>query len=365
LILEPATAQELARALAEAGRAGTPVYPRGGGTKAEWGNPPEEPGGSVLSTLRLNRVIEHAWADLTVTVEAGCTVAGLQRTLAEHGQRLAVDPLWPERATIGGILATNDSGALRLRFGSLRDLIIGITVALPDGRLASSGGKVVKNVAGYDLPKLMTGAFGTLGVITQAVFRLHPVPHHTRTLNIGVSGLDEAQRLLLAIQDSQLAHSALQLRAGENAPPQIDVLLEGSEAGIGAQHRIIERLVGQASEAPPDCWSARERLWPAQGGTIVKFACLPTDIQATLETLEPARAVVQAIGIGYAKLNDGGNLPMQRELIEARGGSLMILTPSPHPAWSGAGDALPLMRALKKQFDPNRILNPGRFVGGI
>ena len=111
--------------------------------------------------------MEHAWADLTVTVEAGCTIAELQRTLAQHGQRLAMDPLWPERATIGGILATNDSGALRLGYGSLRDLIIGITLALADGTVASSGGKVVKNVAGYDLPKLATGSLGTLGVITQ------------------------------------------------------------------------------------------------------------------------------------------------------------------------------------------------------
>lgn len=365
MILEPANAQDLARALAEADRAGTPVYLRGGGTKAEWGNPPARPDGWVLSTLRLNRVIEHAWADMTVTVEAGCTVASLQGALAQHGQRLAIDPLWPERATIGGILATNDSGALRLRFGALRDLVIGITVALPDGTLAASGGKVVKNVAGYDLPKLMTGAFGTLGVITQAVFRLHPLPHQARTLRVCVSSLEEAQRLLLAIQDAPLAHSALQLRAGRNGPPEIDVLLEGSQAGIAAQQKTIERLAGQAAEAPPECWSARERLWPAQEQTIVKFACLPTDIEATLETLEPAEAVVQAIGIGYAKLRNGDDLPVQREIIEARGGSLVILTRSPHPAWGRASGALPLMRALKKQFDPNHILNPGRFLGGI
>jgi FAD/FMN-containing dehydrogenase len=148
--------------------------------------------------------MEHAWADMTATVEAGCTVANLQRTLAQHGQRLAIDPLWPDRATIGGILATNDSGALRLRFGSLRDLIIGITVALPDGTLATSGGKVVKNVAGYDLPKLMTGALGTLGVIN--IFRLHPPraldTHRPHAL------LEAAQSAMLAIQDSQLAHCA-------------------------------------------------------------------------------------------------------------------------------------------------------------
>src|SRR5713101_1270815 len=142
-------------------------------TKLAWGNSPAH-AGLILSTARMNEIIEHAWADLTVTVQAGCTIQRLQETLAQHGQRLALDPLWPEKATVGGVLSTNDSGALRLRFGALRDLIIGVTIALPDGTLASSGGKVVKNVAGYDLPKLVTGAFGTLGVITRAVFRLHP-----------------------------------------------------------------------------------------------------------------------------------------------------------------------------------------------
>src|ERR1035441_10092832 len=126
---------------------------------------------------------EVAGGDMTATVEAGCTFQQLQQTLAEHGQRLALDPLWPDQATIGGILATNESGPLRIRFGSLRDLVIGITLALPDGTLAKSGGKVVKNVAGYDLPKLATGSLGTLGIITQAIFRLHPVPRESRTLS--------------------------------------------------------------------------------------------------------------------------------------------------------------------------------------
>ena len=150
--------------------AGLRVAPRGGGTKLTWGNPPARVD-LIVSTARLDQIIEHAWADLTVTVEAGCTMQNLQERLARHGQRLALDAMWPERATVGGVLSTNDSGALRLRFGGLRDLIIGVTLALPDGTLARSGGKVVKNVAGYDLPKLATGALGTLGVIARATFR--------------------------------------------------------------------------------------------------------------------------------------------------------------------------------------------------
>jgi glycolate oxidase FAD binding subunit len=142
MVIEPGTPEEVADALKIATGAGLRVMPRGGGTKMDWGNPPrsaELPSGELIFSMRrLNRVMEHAWGDMTATVEAGCTFQQFQQTLAEHGQRLALDPLWPEQATIGGILATNDSGPLRIRFGSLRDLIIGVTLALPDGTLASS-----------------------------------------------------------------------------------------------------------------------------------------------------------------------------------------------------------------------------------
>jgi glycolate oxidase FAD binding subunit len=356
-IVEPKSAKELAAALADANAQGRMVSPRGGATKIAWGNPPARTD-VVLSTVRLNRVLEHAWADMTVTVESGCTVHALQDTLAEHGQRLAIDPLWPERATIGGILATNDSGALRIRYGSLRDLIIGITVALPDGTLAMSGGKVVKNVAGYDLPKLMTGALGTLGVITQAVFRLHPLPRHSRTLSAPLDA-EAAEKTMLAIQDSQLAHAAVQYRADAE---EVDVLFEGTEAGIAAQEESLKSL-GYFTPSRPDVWSAREALWPADAATIVKFSVLPSQIAATLQHLRPANAVVQATGIGHATLKT--DVAEARRYVESLGGSLVILTPSAQDAWGNPGDALPLMRAVKQQFDPNRILNRGRFVGGL
>ena len=199
-IVEPADQARLAQILADANRAGLKVIPRGGGTKLGWGNPPAG-ADLVLSTRRLDRVLEHAAADMTATVEAGCTVAALQETLAKQGQRLAIDPLWPGRATVGGILATNDGGMLRAGFGSLRDLIIGITVALPDGTLAKSGGKVVKNVAGYDLPKLFTGSFGTLGVITRATFRLHPLPHAVQLLEFATPDEGALAKLLATLAE--------------------------------------------------------------------------------------------------------------------------------------------------------------------
>src|SRR6202521_5350580 len=209
LVIEPGTERELAEILRLSNEAGLAVIPRGGGTKLGWGNSPDR-ADIILSAARMTEIIEHAWADLTVTVEAGCTIQRLQETLGQHGQRLALDPLWPEKATVGGVLSTNDSGALRLRFGALRDLIIGVTIALPDGTLASSGGKVVKNVAGYDLPKLVTGALGTLGVITRAVFRLHPLPQNVRSFTFVARDLDDANRLMLAVLNSRLTHTGLQ-----------------------------------------------------------------------------------------------------------------------------------------------------------
>src|SRR5712692_8675230 len=262
LVIEPGTENELAEVLRLANEAGLAVIPRGGGTKLGWGNPPTS-ADLIVSTARLAEIIEHAWADLTVTVEAGCTIQRLQETLAQHGQRLALDPLWPEKATVGGVLSTNDSGALRLRFGALRDLIIGATIALPDGTLASSGGKVVKNVAGYDLPKLVTGALGTLGVITRAVFRLHPLPRNMRSFSVAAANAEEKQRLVLEVQASKLTHTSLQSHFADDTPPVSDILFEGTEAGLSAQEAQLRNLSAPArvSEASTPAWMARMELW--------------------------------------------------------------------------------------------------------
>ena len=384
LVIEPANEAELAAALRLANEVGLAVIPRGGGTKLSWGNPPAR-ADVVLSTIRLNKIIEHVWADLTVSVEAGCTVANLQAALAQHGQRLAVDPLWPETATIGGILSANDSGALRLRFGALRDLILGVTIALPDGTLASSGGKVVKNVAGYDLPKLVTGALGTLGVITRAVFRLHPLPHHTKTISISPATLAAAQELLSAVQDSNLAHTSLQLHAAYDAAPMVDVLFEGTQEGITAQVEQLKSLVASAKteESSPAAWSACQRLWESSDPAVVaKIASLPSSIGETIEHVRRIaapynagwHAVIQGTGVGSLRLDGDPKslhacLTALRAESERSGGSLVLQhRPATMPsfeAWGTPGDAQPLMRAIKKQFDPKCTLNPGRFVGGI
>jgi glycolate oxidase FAD binding subunit len=358
-VFEPGDEQEASLILRNADRDGLSVIPAGGGTKVDWGNPPRR-ADVMLSTRRLNRVIEHAWADLTVTVQAGCTIANLQRTLAQHGQRLAVDPLWPERATIGGILSTNDSGALRLAYGALRDLIIGVTLVLADGTIASSGGKVVKNVAGYDLPKLVTGGLGTLGVITRVVFRLHPLPRNSRTLSISVPDAAAMQRVISAILSAQLAPAAVQARNGT-----VDVLLEGTLDGIAAQESAIKEF-GAVLEGSSSVWNAREELWTSSGDApVVKFTTLPSRIGAASESF--SRFVIQATGVGYAQVSlvHEGDLEKLRAAMERDGGSLVILGSTKLDAWGSPGDALPLMRAVKEQFDPKGTLNPGRFVGGI
>jgi glycolate oxidase FAD binding subunit len=309
----------------------------------------------------------------------------LQDALSQHGQRLALDPLWPERATIGGVLSTNDSGALRLRFGSLRDLVIGMTIALPDGILASSGGKVVKNVAGYDLPKLMTGALGTLGVITRAVFRLHPLPKIGRTFSASTGNLEATQQALQVVQNSKLAHTAMQVRAADDAAPETDVLFEGTAAGLAAQETQLKKLLElvAVTEIPPTVWNARQELWLASdSAAIVKFSVLPADIANGVETVRRVaahrqvrwKAVIQATGLGWLRLDGypdrlhSAMLELRAEL-EGAGGSLIVLHRpagiAPLDAWGNTGDALLLMRAVKKQFDPKGTLNPGCFVGEI
>ncbi len=392
MVIQPASADELARALRVANAAGLSVIPRGGGTKLGWGNPPRR-ADLILSTARLDRVLEHAWGDMTATVQAGCTVEHFQRALAEHRQRLALDALWPKRATIGGMLAANDSGALRVRFGALRDLIIGITLALPDGTLAKSGGKVVKNVAGYDLPKLATGSLGTLGVITEAVFRLYPLPRDVCSMSLTAASTDTLCQIVLAVQDSRLAFTGLQLRAESEGPPQLDVRFEGTTAGIQAQVNQLLQLAKHATQVDippnaPDIWKAREALWTGTEPALIgKFSVLPSQLSSfcglVARVAQPLgltwRLVGQGFGVGFLRLE------AQREQNEAAlvsavgslaselgqlGGTLVVLHCPPAmkvglDVWGSSGDAQPLMLRVKEQLDPAGTLNPGRFIGGI
>ncbi len=323
---------------------------------------------------------------MTVIVEAGCRVADLQKTLTEHGQRLAIDPLWSERATIGGIISTNDSGTLRVRYGSLRDLIIGITVALPDGTLAKSGGKVVKNVAGYDLAKLFTGGLGTLGVITQAIFRLHPLPRESRGLSF-TGTAQSLNALLLLILASKLTFTGLQLQASAEGA-RLDIRFDGTAAGIEAQVNQTQQIAGASvavSDAPPDAWISHQSIWDraVPSSLVAKFSVLPSQLAAVAGRLEatgkahslPWQLVAQSVGVGYASL-EGDETALRSAVVSLRDdvsslGRTIVVLHCPLAVkrgldvWGSPSDAQPLMVRIKQRFDPGGALNPGRFVGGI
>ena len=233
---EPATVAEAAAVLAEASRAGRTV------------SIGREGGDVVLSARKLDRVLEHEAGDLTVTVEAGIRLHALNERLAEHGQMLALDP--PGDPTIGALLAGDLFGPRVHRYGRPRDLLLGVTVVLADGTVASAGGKVVKNVAGYDLGKLFCGSQGKLGLIARASFRLHPRPASARTLVVDVDDRDEAQRLARALLHSHLVPSAADLLW----PGRLAVLFEGGERAVAEQVARAGELLG-GREASARIWA--------------------------------------------------------------------------------------------------------------
>ena len=369
----PANTEEVAAILRFAQENHFAVVPWGGGTKQGWGYPVAP--AVVLETHRLNVIREHTWQDMTCTVEAGCTWASLQSALAQHGQWVALDPLWPARATVGGIVATNDSGALRLRYGSLRDLVIGMTIVLADGTVAHTGGKVVKNVAGYDLHKLMIGAFGTLGVITSVNFRLHSIPQCIQSFTFSAPAADPLGAFLLKLLHQQLCTVAIQLRAMAGGF-HLDIQLASLPEVLDTQANLLEslaRVEGLAMEsAATAVWGARQQQIAQFDDLVTKATMLPSEIAQFAERVRSlgGESVTQATGIMTAGFpaSAAGQLPQLRRELEAAGGSLMVLN---QPAetkldcWGTLPDSLPLMREIKSRFDPERVLNPGRFLGGI
>lgn len=364
LVASPQTTEQVAAVLRYANANGMDVEIAGAGTKRGWAGAVR--GELVLETRGLTGVCDHSWQDLTATVRAGSTWAEMQRILAQHRQMVALDPLWPDRATVGGVIATNDSGALRLKYGSLRDLVIGMTIVLADGTIARSGGKVVKNVAGYDLHKLMIGAFGTLAVVTEVTFRLHAIPRSTHVWSFESADAVAWGDVLLKILDSQLSVRAMQLRASA-ALCALDVELASIDEVMREQLNWLNSLAAGASLPSGAVFGARERLF-ADDGLVVKVTMLPSAIaRFSAEVVGlGGEAVTQASGIMTARLTDASAVQRLRDLIALEGaGAVTVLRGAEGlGVLPSAGDASPLMRDIKRQFDPKATLNPGVVVGG-
>lgn len=371
-VVAPTTVAEVAEVLRGAAADGRTVVPVGGRSKTTWAAPPSSCD-LLLDTTRLDRVVEHVAGDLVVVAEAGVRLADLQAQLGGAGQLLGLDP--PEAgATLGGVVSANASGPRRLRYGTVRDLLIGTTVVLADGTVASAGGKVVKNVAGYDLGKLYTGAHGTLGVIVSTTWRLHPVAPARRAVVLDLPEASAAGPLAVRLNRSTLTPTAVELVGTAGGAGQLVVLFESILESVTAQARAAVELLGGGTETEelPSGFGQRPG---GEGDVLLRLAYLPTALPQVLSALPVGTAVTAsaATGVAYAAVPGAEAvqaLPSLRQAMAPYDGTAVLLR-APEGVrgevdhWGPVGDAFDLMRRVKERFDPERRMSPGRFVGGL
>ncbi len=404
-VLVPSSIQEIQEIFAFSANHGLSIIPAGSGTKLGIGNPPEQVD-LVLSTRQMNSVLEYEPADLTVTVQAGMKLRDLQMILGKHGQYLPLNPPYADRTTVGGIAATGSSGPLRLRHGTPRSRILGMRVVQSGGDLVQSGGKVVKNVAGYDLNKLYIGSFGTLGIITDLTFKLFPLPECERVVILRFKEIQDAVRVSSEITNSQLLPSFLNLFI--NGLPSTNILnptlvvgIDGAPKTVDWQGNQLHSIAEQNRPIGMECIekSQSQNLVEAMqafpeysqlGPSIVcKANIRATDIEDFITTaleaghdLGASTRAMALMGSGIMHLtftafsSNMENPTIVDTLIKLRehtlqiGGNLIVETAPIElkrdiDIWGPVGKIATIMKQIKARFDPGGLLNPGRFVAGI
>lgn len=408
--VRPADADSVSTVLAWVHRSGVAVYPSGGRTFAQLGNPPTRPG-IALDLTRLNRLVDFQPADLTVSVEAGVTIAQLDAALAQDGKHVPISAPLADRATVGGTLATGVSGPLRAAYGLPRDWLIGINVVGPNGTPSKAGGKVVKNVTGYDLNRLYTGSLGTLAVITEATFKLAPAPGNWAVVVASFTNAVAAAQAGQDLQSQYYAPLGLQLLTGKAASHLMPAFAaDGSKvvavAVVGGRPASVNRRVGDTTAL----WrGVADEIETASGPEAVSLVEALTDLPS--DTVNPPTVCVQInappsaldnlMGFTDTKLGDalppgivadvgfgGGRLlwwddfadadpvqiaadlrKIQAAAIALGGDAIAERCPAPVKGhidvWGEQPSGMNIMRRIKQQFDPENVLNPGRFIGGL
>ena len=366
-----------------------PSRPGVAARRSSLGNPPRSLD-VVIKTARLNQVIEHDPANLTVTVQSGITLNALQNVIAAKQQFVPFDPPLPERSTIGGIVAANLNGPRRASYGSVRDLVIGMKVVLASGEIVKAGGKVVKNVAGYDMCKLFTGSLGTLAIIAEVTLRVAPIPAHSATV-IAIGSRAQAADLAGQLAGTKLLPtSTFLVNAGEAAPWQLAVSFAGFAETVTRQVNDLGELAQRLGmtqeivdgEKPRQYWQAIADLPVSQDRLVYRLTVPRGAVMRTISTIadwikgEPAPTICADMAMGTVWIVLPANqsaLDLFPRLItltqQQRGHAVIFTAPAKLKqaidVWGPATPAHALMRKIKQEFDPAGLLNPGRFVGGL
>jgi glycolate oxidase FAD binding subunit len=375
--LEPETGTEVAETLSEARASRKAVIPVGGGTMIDVGDHPARYD-IALSTRRLSGIVEHSPGDLTVVVRAGTTMQELNEQLAKHGQFVPLQPAFPKNATVGGVLAAALSGPWRQAYGSARDFTIGMRMALPSGQMAKSGGKVVKNVAGYDLAKLFIGSYGSLGVITEVAFKVYPLPAERLTVTMECRDLADAFPLAREVAGlgpgvMGVAATAPPALSGDQGPRwRVTVMLGGTAGTVRDLESAVRSAAGQRRVSEPEAEDALQSLVEAPGKATMRVSTLPTEAARALADLPVESAVsYPSIGSAYVVAPEitADEVRTARERLLPNGQLLLLHVSGglrrSAGTWGPPGPDFALMRRVKEIFDPEGVMSPGRFVGGL